>query len=237
MKKRSSAVLACVVGIVAAFPSSAGESDPFNWPRILVTARAGDGGMLSCVGSACAGVISGMTVRSPYQTELTLEAETGLDRADFCAALKSKQPANCNSSNPPSTPGLDPNWQPNGCGTGGMSNLLLDSGMEVLLSDTYSGNFQAPYPGVSFRSACDAHDACWGVAGSRAVCDTAFHNAMEAACGVVSQAAARTTCNGFASAYFSAVAITNIGNSNYQRATENRRCALWAQDVKANGCG
>lgn len=237
MPNRSRGILAFSLGALAIFPGHASASDPFNWPTILVTARAGDGGMLTCLGSACAGVISGMTERSPYEMELTLDAETELDRGLFCSVLKSKRPENCNASNPPSTPGLDPNWQPNGCGTGGLSNLLLDSGMEVLLSDTYSGDFQAPYPGVSFQSACNAHDACWGVAGSRSACDNAFRSSMEAACGVLSQASARSTCSGFASAYFSAVSITNIGNSNYQRATESRRCALWVQDMKANGCG
>lgn len=237
MRNLSRGMLAVAVGVLSVQSSFGSEQDPQDMPRVTAYGRFDDGGFLICRGAECANVMAGFSERSPYQMELSLDIEDGFDREQFCAALNNKRPSNCNASNPPSTPGLDSNWQANGCGTGGVSNLLLDSGMEVLLSDNYSGDFQAPYAGVSFRSACDAHDACWGVAGSRSVCDTAFHESMTAACGTISQASSRTTCEGFAAAYFSAVSITNIGNSNYQRATENRKCALWAHDMKANGCG
>jgi hypothetical protein len=236
MRRIFGQLLAVAVGVFAVSQPSIG-SDPFTMPTVTATGRFDDGGFLICRGLACAGVTAGYIDRSPYETELTLQVEDGIDREQFCERLKSKRPSNCNASSPPSTPGLDSSWQPNGCGTGGMSNLLLDSGMEVLLSDNYSGDFHAPYEGVSFRSSCDAHDACWGVAGNRSTCDNAFHNSMTSACGAVAQASSRTVCNGFAAAYFSAVSITNIGNSNYQRAAQNRQCALWAYDMKANGCG
>ena len=229
--------LAVATGFLLAYPAHASEGEPTDQPRVVSYGRFEGGAFAFCTGPECAQALASLEdKRAPYELELTLDAENGIDHGEFCQLMKDQQPENCDASDPPSTPGTDPGWEPNACGTSGFSNLLLDSGIGSFYSESYSGNFNAPFPGVSFRGACNDHDACWGVAGSRATCDNNFHESMRSACGSVAQASSRTVCDGFAAAYFSAVSATNIGNNNYQQSVESRKCALWAYDMKINGC-
>src|SRR5690606_13153660 len=100
--------------------------------------------------------------------------------------LNARKPSGCSANNPPPSPGVDvpgqSAWQPNGCGTGGIGTWFQDAILEVVASQSYSGNIHAPYPGISFRSACDAHDQCWAAGGVRHVCDNNFRDSMESAC-------------------------------------------------------
>lgn len=221
---------------VLALPASAQEVTDF--PRVVVTGQTITGSNVICRGMDCAIVLESLDGLGMVQSELLLAPTEsgGFDKDQFCKALEARRPAGCDASDPPSTPGLDPGWQPNGCGTGGASNLFLNSGLGIAYTDNYSGDFNAPFAGTSFKSACDAHDGCWGSAGNRSTCDSNFHNAMRTACTSWGEPS-RTTCNGFAAAYFSAVAATDIGNENYRNAVNQRRCALWAHDMRANGCG
>lgn len=72
-----------------------------------------------------------------------------LDGEKFCQTLKSKKPSSCNFNSPPSAPGYDPNWQPNGCGTSG-SQWLIDIALSITHTENYSGDPDAPHSGVSF---------------------------------------------------------------------------------------
>src|SRR5690606_3955662 len=83
-----------------------------------------------------------------------------LDKTKFCQNLKSKKPSGCSASNPPSVPGFDPSWEPNGCGTGGLANWIADRILSSAYTDSYSGEINAPFVGVSFLAACNAHDRC-----------------------------------------------------------------------------
>lgn len=225
------------LALIAIVGGQAFAEEPTTMPRVVATGTFDNGGIAFCFSAGCGLAMVGSTERNgDLALEESLDSEQAIDHEAFCKALKAKRPSNCDAGDPPSTPGLDPGWQPNACGTGGASNLLLDSGMHVVYSDNYSGDFNAPYPGISFKTACDAHDLCWGVAGDRANCDANFDAAMRAACGVLVSPSSNTVCNGFAGAYFSAVATTNIGNQNYAASVAARACAIWAYEIKINGC-
>ena len=235
MQKNSKTSLVIAMTLLAINPARGNDREPTDQPRVIAYGHFDGGGMAFCTSAQCAQALAGAD-KTLYQEERTLEPESGVNRESFCELLKDQQPENCDASDPPSTPGLDPGWQPNGCGTDGLSNLLLESGLAVFYTEAYSGNFNAPFPGISFRSACNSHDACWGVGGERATCDNTFHNNMRSACGAAAQGSSRTACNAFGAAYFSAVSATDIGNGNYSESVEERKCALWAYDVYTNGC-
>lgn len=235
MREIPQALIAIAMGLLVSHPVQGSDREPTDQPRVISYGRFEGGGMALCMSAQCAQALAGAE-RTVYKPERTLEPEVGVDRELFCELLEDQQPENCEASDPPSTPGLDSSWDPNGCGTDPHNNLFLHSGLAKFFTDSYSGNFHAPYPGISFRLACNNHDACWGVAGNRATCDNSFHDSMRSACDGVAEATSRTVCNGFAAAYFSAVAATDIGNGNYQESVENRKCALWAHDMKINGC-
>lgn len=132
-------------------------------------------------------------------------------------------------------PGQDP-YAPNGCGTGGIGGWLQDLALEVFTSDSYSGDIDEPYSGVSFLAACNAHDQCWASGTVRHVCDDAFELATSNACNVVSDPAGKSTCRGFASSYHGALTTTDGSNSAHATSTANRACALWARDMRENDC-
>ncbi len=228
-------IIAIATAVILASPVSA--QDVTDLPRVVATAQTITGSNVICRGMDCAVVLESLKDPVFFQSELLLAPTEpgGIDEELFCKAMKAIQPEGCDAASPPSTPGLDPGWQPNGCGTGGASNLFLNSALGLIYAENYSGDFNAPFAGTSFKSACDAHDGCWGSAGNRATCDSDFHNAMRTACTSWGEPS-RTTCDGFAAAYFSAVATTDTGNDNYRNAVAQRRCALWAHDMKTNGC-
>ena len=157
----------------------------------------------------------------------------------FCSNLEARKPSGCSLSNPPASPGItipgEANYQPNGCGTGGIGNLILDFALEVFSSNYYSGSIDEPYSGVSFLPACNAHDTCWAAGGARHVCDGAFMTSMHNACGGVS-GAGQNTCLGFAGLYHGAVSATDPSDSAYQTSTGRRVCAVWALEMRENEC-
>lgn len=115
-----------------------------------------------------------------------------------------------------------------------MVNTFADAFLEVAARPTYSSDFQAPYPGVSFRAACDAHDLCWASGGARGVCDVNFRMDMEVACGGAHPS--NNACLGFQGIYHFAVANTGPANTTYNNSLAERSCALWASDVRENNC-
>lgn len=161
-----------------------------------------------------------------------------IEKPKFCRNLKASQPANCSLSSPPPSPGIlvpgQPPFQANGCGTGRLANIFADAALEIAARPTYSGDFQAPYPGVSFRDACNGHDTCWAMGGGKDGCDFAFRQDMINACG--GESAANNVCLGFSGIYHGAVSNSGIAQSAYNNSVAGRTCALWANNMRHNEC-
>lgn len=214
------------------------EDPPFNLPAVQAV-PATDGGQIICAGYACAEVLESLMPAMPdmsmYQEVISLE-DPPYDRDQFCAALKTKKPPGCNASNPPSTADTDPNWQPNGCGNNWRVQAAMQLGIMAIVPSNFAGNYNAPYTGVSFLEACNAHDPCYSVAFDKAFCDDRFGSDMLAACGVVSDSAGHGVCKGLAGIYEGAVASTTFGANAYASSVSAHTCAVWVRDMEANGC-
>lgn len=128
-----------------------------------------------------------------------------------------------------------PGFQPNACGTGWVNRLAANVALRAY-SEQFSGDVDAPYPGVSFISACNAHDTCWAGGGSRGSCDNAFSAQMLSACSKLPGLNQRNECNGFANLYHSMVTNSRVSDGNYETSQDERRCATWARDMRENGC-
>lgn len=213
-------------------------------PPVTATGTRIGGGSIICRGEGCAGVLFMMQNGSaipPNEVSATPLEDIPVDGNAFCQNLNQNKPSGCSLSSPPASPGItvpgQTAWAPNGCGTGGIGSWFQDAILEVVTSQSYSGDIHAPYPGVSFRAACDAHDACWASGGFRAECDNAFRDSTQAACSIISSSAGRSTCSGFGSLYHGAVTTTNGSHNAYATSSNNRQCALWASDMRENNCG
>jgi hypothetical protein len=175
-----------------------------------------------------------------FDQGLPLVDDPPISPQQMCNRLKQEKPSGCNGSNPPPSPGITvpgkPAWQPNGCGTGGMANWFVDLVQEVVSSQSYSGNLNSPFEGVSFEGACNSHDQCWASGGVRGVCDLQFRDSMNTACGQLGDFGASATCMGFASNYHGAVSTTDASHSAYANSTQGRACAIWANDMRENNC-
>lgn len=223
------------LGIVAVANA---EDPPVNLPRVVVVGSS-DGGQIICYGYDCADALASlMPAIPPLATEMDAISDQGstYDREEFCEALEAKEPSGCDLSDPPSTADTDPAWQPNGCGTSGFVNTLMQIGIMALVPDDFAGNYNAPYSGISFLAACNAHDQCYSMAFDKAFCDERFGDNMEAACGAVTDSAGYSVCAGLAGMYKGAVASTTFGADAYASSFSDHTCAVWAKDMKANGC-
>ena len=213
-------------------------------PPVIVEGIRIDGRRVLCTGTQCADVLRDMqmaVMAEPLPYEATLpDTDPTVDGEAFCENLADARPSGCSASNPPPSPGITvpgkQPWQANGCGTGGFANLFADVILTLASSNYYSGNLDAPYPGVGFRGACDGHDQCWAMAGEREACDRSFQRSMESACDQLGEANARGACYGFAGLYRGAVSSTNASDAAYQNSIKARACALWANDMRENGC-
>ena len=207
---------------------------------IQVVATARDGSAISCTTSGCNEAANQESlaeyVRWQLENATAPEEPLSIDRPKFCQRLKSSRPSGCGSGPPPSVPGYDVAWQANGCGTGGFSNWMASAVLSLISTEAYSGDFNAPYPGVSFLSACNGHDRCWAGAGDRAQCDTAFVDTMRAACDGIGNANSVSTCRGFAGLYHGAVTTTDASNAAYAKSVGQYACAAWTYDMTINGC-
>lgn len=207
-------------------------------PPVIVTGTRIGGGNVICRGMGCADVLADLQLQtslflSDYEMAIG-PYDVSVDPVAMCNNLRQAKPAGCSLSNPPPSPGIGTNWQANGCGTGRLANLFADAFLEVASRPTYSGDLQAPYPGVSFRAACNGHDQCWAEGNARATCDYAFRQNMISACG--GDSAANNTCLGFSGLYHGAVSTTGAAQSAYNNSVSDRACALWASDMRENGC-
>lgn len=231
------------VGVVAWTGITTPSPSTPTLPPVTVTAPRIGGGNVLCRGDGCAGMLDAMKeqINMEFLTQgLPIQDDPPVSGQQFCNNLKALKPSGCNGSNPPPSPGISvpgkPAWQPNGCGTGGMANWFVDLVLEVTASQSYSGNLNSPYQGVSFQGACNSHDQCWAMGGSRGVCDLQFRDSMNTACGQLGDAGSQATCMGFASNYHGAVSTTNASNSAYANSVQGRICAIWANDMRENNC-
>lgn len=214
--------------------------DPAELPPITVVAPTTDGGNIVCMGSGCASVLSALNnsgYNPFYKDHLTPEDGEGnsdADRARFCSKLKKDKPKNCTvllwpTLNYPSAPGFDPNWSPNGCGTGAIANAIAGGFLNYLM-----GNFHTmdePYEGISFRSACNSHDLCFGTIGSTfSGCNSAFRTDMNSACG------STYGCKIYADVYHFAVSTDKFGKAAFKNSQAASQCASWAKQMELNRC-
>lgn len=215
-----------------------------DFPKMVVVGeRQEDGEPLVCSSGYCfdsaqeEAALAFMEWKKVY-SELPQD-DPPLNGERFCQLLAAKQPQGCSLSEPPASPGIpvpgQAAWQPNGCGTSPTSNWLLSHIVELGYDSVFTGNLNAPYPGVSFEGACNAHDACWGSAYDRTWCDINFQNDMNDACEVISSTSGWGECRGLSSAYHAAVSTDQAG-AHYQATVAERTCALWALDMRENEC-
>jgi hypothetical protein len=210
-------------------------------PPVVVTAPTGSGSNIICRGSACAGILASMQEATYFEMPLDQQGpieptDIPVDRGLFCANLKVSKPAGCGSVAPP-VPLLNTtiasyiNNNANGCGDGSWSAIFGNAIAQLVLGD-YSGDPNAPIAGVSFRSACNAHDACYAGQGVRDTCDTNFSNALNNICNGTGTVA--PTCRGYANAYSAAVRLG--GESAYVASYVTQQCALWHKNMEQNSC-
>ncbi len=212
---------------------------PPTLPPVTVTAPTVTGGSILCTGEACGWVVQSMSIQW-NQDQLDSqkpEEDFIVDNTKFCRELRANRPSNCSMSSPPPSPGLSSSWQPNGCGSGAWSNALASAVQSAASPDTYSGDLDAPYSGVSFRNACDGHDKCYAEAMDKGSCDMSFFNDMMQGCSGVSDASGRSSCEGFSATYFGTVSNSPLANLAAITSAAERTCALWVYDMQNNGCG
>lgn len=224
------------VMLVAGLVAGANATDPpFNLPPVRAVPGT-DGGQIVCYGYECADLLdSFVPVLPPMGADvISIGDQSGVDRDQFCAALKNQKPSSCSAGSPPPTPDTDPNWQPNGCGNNWRVQAVMQLGIMAIVPDDFAGNYNAPYSGVSFQAACNTHDRCYGTSFDKAFCDARFGDDMRSACGVVSSSPGYNQCTGLADIYRGAVAT--FGGSAYEAAVRDHTCAVWAKDMNQNGC-
>ena len=159
-----------------------------------------------------------------------------LDKTLFCNRLKQLRPTGCSSTQAPSAPIFDPLWQGIGCGPVSVPNWARNLTSVYLnnISPNYSGDLDAPFPGVSFLDACNAHDRCYSISANQYACDGAFQASMNAACGDSISGNSFVICSAFAATYFGAV--VQFGKGAYNEAQRVQQCAAWHFEMSANGC-
>jgi len=214
------------------------EGDPMELDGELI-----DDESILCSGDGCAALLDSFSRDYQMDLYLLLNRPSTLDETptytlavsteQLCERLEESRPQGCSSSGPPSVPGFDRGWQPNGCGVGGWKDALLKrlAGASI---PTFTGDLDVPFPGVSFESSCNSHDRCYGVQLPRYECDDIFHTDMQDACRRNTANATGTLCMSTAALYFGTVA--QHGESAYETAGEERACAVWHREMQANGC-
>ncbi len=230
MQRTAAVVASIAIGLSTLAPLPAVAVT--DLPPVIVRGTYVGGGNVICRGESCAGVLralSGMDIPlSPEQGPL-IDPEP-VHKPQFCAHVKAAKPPNCGGT-PPSVPGYDPGWMANGCGDGSFK-VTIASEVAKLVVPNYTGSLDHPLPSVSFFGACTAHDACYGAATSKQVCDSMFDVHMQNACSFAPGYAAQ--CSSLRSAY--RTSVQSFGQPAYNAAQAARSCAAWHHDMEANGC-
>ncbi|MGA7296727.1 MAG: hypothetical protein WBW92_04350, partial [Rhodanobacteraceae bacterium] len=173
-------------------------------------------------------------------------------KAQACGILASLKPTDndpdtpvCSLDSFAAAPGFPSHvgatWHGNGCGSGGMSNVLAWVGLSGRHPSAYSNDMDFPlaqYPSVSFIPACNGHDACYttlGVGtGYKGSCDSAFYSDLQGLCNGLTDTAATATCNMFASDYY--FAVDEYGDDAFKVDQAVAQCAAWGNAMNKNGC-
>lgn len=135
----------------------------------------------------------------------------------MCATINASQPPGCSRDTPPKSPEHDPYWRPNGCGDGSFSSNFAS----IVINTLGGGDLDSPLPGISFRSACNRHDYCYGIAGHRPGCDSRFRSDLQAICASHSS----RWCSGLANSY--ADAVRDHGKAAYDKSVKELQCDTW----------
>lgn len=190
------------------------------------------GGEVVCYGMECSDMLDTIWVQPPlFPVEFEwLDPEpTAVDHEEFCRKLAGLKRTGCSASNPPSTPLTNPaGWQPNGCGDGSFKSYFAEA--LVVLTIPLASSLDTPSLDVNFRPACNAHDACYAVGNSKSVCDSTFLGNMQETCSTSINA----VCNSIAIGYYAAV--SERGDSAYNSSLSDLKCAIWAAEMRDNGC-
>lgn len=196
-----------------------------------------------CTGDGCRALLDSLSRDYRMDLYLLLNQQSTVDDAptytlvvsaeQLCERLEDAKPRGCSSSSPPSAPGFDPGWKPNGCGVGGWKDAALEIIADLGLR-YFTGELDEPFPGVSFLDACNAHDRCYGLQSGKLRCDGYFRLAMTEACDRGTMGDVREICYGSVSAYHAAV--VNHGKAAYESAGEDYACAQWHQAMENNHC-
>lgn len=139
----------------------------------------------------------------------------------------------CDVNNPPPAPYYPSptlgQYQPNGCGIG---NWFDEIGAHIVGLDVegYTGDLDNPLPGVSFRAACDGHDACYHT-GFKHRCDNTFAQELSRIC---STASAATGCVMIAGRY--TTAVDDFGQFAHTSDQLVMECAKIAKDLNDGNC-
>ena len=223
------------IAIFAALASLIAVANADDMPTLpVVKAVPSDlGGEVICYGMECANMLDSIYTPPPLfplEFEWIDPEPTTVDHEQFCRELAALKPAGCNASNPPSTPRTDPNWQPNGCGDGSFISDIANFIVAQGYPESGGNGLSQPAYDVNFKSACDAHDLCYGLLSGKATCDTQFRSNLRSICSSSSNFA----CNGIADVYF--YAVDRAGASAYNNSTLSYSCAVWSAEMKDNGC-
>jgi hypothetical protein len=82
---------------------------------------------------------------------------------------------------------------------------------------------------VDFTSACESHDACFGVGFGMSACNFELADALSVACG------SNSTCQSIAGHYASA-ASSSAGSAAHSTAVATEQCAAWHVAMDENNC-
>lgn len=225
VSKRMRTIVGILIGMTAMFVVA--QVTTLGTVRAV---RSSDGVVVVCRGQACGDLLDSLGAIRFKSLDLMPETfpETFLSKAQICGALRSRSPGACNVSSPPSVPAIDPNWQPNGCGDGS-TGAQAASAMFTLLPPV-GGNLNEPLPGVNFRTACNAHDRCYGLAGLKGNCDSLFRTQLNNVCASSGVSGCGTLAAGYEQA------VREWGQDAYDTSVQERICAEFARDVNENGC-
>ena len=237
LRRRGSALLAGLVLL----PAAAVQAQT-TLPPVVVVAPSGAGSNIICRGMACASILEELQAQSWYDMQTDQQSpieptDVPVDRGMFCNQLRGSKPAGCGATPAPvplvntTLSSYQANYA-NGCGDGGLFASIGSFVAEILIS-AYTGDPNNPMTGISFRSVCNVHDACYAAQGDRGACDSDFPTGLANICSAHS-GGVRDNCNGFAHAY--SAAVTFGGGSAYASAGAAYQCALWHNNMESNQC-
>lgn len=218
--------------LAASIPLAAQVLETVRVRGTRISGPTTDGSRVLCTGEGCAYMLMMMQMEVNLQwltqhNELPAD-DPAVDKDQFCDNLRGDRPPTCAANlPPPSTPTYDTNWQPNGCGDGSFQSDVADYIIGALPGGT---DLNVPSWGVNFRSACDAHDYCYGMGYGQVSCDNQFAVDLNNVCA----SSSNQGCGYYADTY--AYAVRSRGATAYARSQAETACAAWKADMEINQC-